>query len=136
MEIASNAAEHSKASDNGAFFSAQAWRAQRRELQIVVVDDGCGIPATLRGFGYQNDCDAIRAAIESTEVSGRRDAAGNPMGGGLGLPYVADTATKMMVRSGSCLATGYHKAGGTRLATTAVRPVQGTLVVADVAIGD
>ncbi len=130
MEICSNAAEFSGAAPGSAFVIAQAYAT---ELEIAVVDAGLGIPTTLHQYGFPSDAEAIFQAVISEEVTGRVDAGGNPMYGGLGLPYVRDAADRLYVRSGSGVisnASGLRDAEGLLLTASEGCNLAGTLVAA------
>jgi hypothetical protein len=102
IELASNAAEHSR-SEHGAFVMAQVYR-RLPEIELSVVDVGRGIRAALyEAHGFQKDLDAVRAALEDG-ITGRVDAAGRPTGaGGCGLATARYEAARLVVRSGSAV---------------------------------
>jgi anti-sigma regulatory factor (Ser/Thr protein kinase) len=102
-ELSLNAAEHSH-SPRGAFVMAQAYPA-RHEIEIAVADVGRGIRAALGAEAYPSHAAAVFAAMRE-QVTGRRDAAGNPAEGGYGLPIVAEEADYLAIRTGDALLEG------------------------------
>lgn len=131
MEVCSNAAEHSRAVNGSAFVVAQAYAT---ELEIAVVDAGVGIPATLRHYDFRSDDEAIYEAVMRDDVTGRVDAAGRPVDGGLGLPDTRSAADRLYVRSGAGSVynvTGQREeGGGLTLVRSQATHIGGTLVVA------
>ncbi len=128
-ELSLNAAEHSH-SPRGAFVMAQAYPA-RHEIEIAVADVGRGIRAAL-GDEYPSHAAAVFAAMRE-QVTGRRDAAGNPAEGGYGLPIVAEEAAYLAIRTGDALLDGRavrDERGELVLTAQPVVPLDGTLVVA------
>jgi len=86
-------------------------------IEVAIADVGCGIRAALGEERYPSDAEAIAAALRE-EVTGRRDAAGNPAEGGYGLPTVAAESDVLEIRSGSA-----------RLTSNVIRNAQGELIL-------
>jgi len=130
-ELAGNAAEHSR-SKHGAFAAAQAYP-QLGLIEIAIADCGIGIRTALNDDRLRTDADAICAALEEG-VTGRRDATGNPLEGGFGLPTAVAEASMLLVRSGSALvrARGAGSPPDGAIVVNYVMPLRGTIVVADV----
>lgn len=100
-ELCGNAAEHSR-SPLGAFVVAQTY--ESREIEIAIADVGIGIYQSLAHLGrYADDQAAILGATEYG-VTGRVDAAGKPVDGGMGLWQVLGDADRVTIRSGSGIA--------------------------------
>lgn len=133
-ELSLNAAEHSL-SPRGAFVMAQAYPA-RHEIEIAVADVGRGIRAGLADEKYETHADAVIAAMQEL-VTGRRDAGGNLVEGGYGLPIVAEESDYLAIRTGDALLEGRdvrNARGELVLAARPVAPLDGTLVVATVSM--
>ena len=131
-ELSLNAAEHSR-SPRGAFVMAQAYP-NRHEIEITVADVGVGIRSSLGEANYPTHAAAVVAAMQE-QVTGRRDAGGNPAEGGYGLPMVAEEADYLAIRTGDALLdSGYARNERSELILNAreVTPLDGTLVVATV----
>ena len=129
-ELSLNAAEHSL-SPRGAFVMAQAYPANE-EIEIAVADVGRGIRGSLGPDRFATDVEAALAALRE-EVTGRRDAGGNPAEGGYGLPSVAAEADYLEIRTGNVLLEGSHARnpqGELVLSPRTVSALDGTLVVA------
>jgi anti-sigma regulatory factor (Ser/Thr protein kinase) len=129
-ELSGNAAEHSQ-SPNGAFVMVQAYP-NVGSIEIAVADVGRGIRAALGSEQYQTDAEAIAAAL-TEQVTGRRDAAGNPTEGGYGLPIVTEEADVLEIRSGNARlkSDGSRNARGELIMTASQVPrLDGTLVAA------
>ena len=131
-ELSLNAAEHSH-SPRGAFVMAQAYPA-RHEIEIAVADVGRGIRAGLGDDRFGTHAEAVLAAMQEL-VTGRRDAGGNLVEGGYGLPIVAEEADYLAIRTGDALLEGRNvrnERGELVLAPREVVPLDGTLVIATV----
>ncbi|HEY6237152.1 MAG TPA: hypothetical protein VIW69_18765 [Candidatus Elarobacter sp.] len=112
---------------------AQAYPA-RHEIEIAVADVGRGIRAALGAEAYPSHAAAVFAAMRE-QVTGRRDAAGNPAEGGYGLPIVAEEAHYLAIRTGDALLDGQtlrNERGELVLTARPVVALDGTLVVATV----
>lgn len=133
-ELSLNAAEHSH-SPNGAFVMAQA-HPERHEIEIAVADVGRGIRAGLGNERYATHAAAVQAAMQEL-VTGRRDAGGDLVEGGYGLPIVAEEADYLAIRTGDALlegSDGRNDRGEILLEARRVTPLAGTLVVATVSM--
>jgi hypothetical protein len=129
-ELAGNAAEHSR-SERGAFAAAQAYP-HLGLIEIAIADCGIGIRTALNDDRLMSDTDAIRAALQEG-VTGRRDAVGNPLEGGFGLPTALEESSSLLVRSGTALVRARTDPNAIpELEVNFVAPLLGTIVIANV----